>query len=512
MPRRSSMRSIDGRSLDLDDVVAVARKAERVALAPAAGKRVDASRRALEKVVAKGSLAYGIKTGFGELASVEISDADVRTLQLNLLRSHAIGLGPPLRRDEVRAAILLRANTLAMGYSGVRRILVMRLLDFLNRGVHPVIPSRGSLGASGDLAPLAHLGLVLVGEGESEVGGRILPGAKALAKAKLAPLSLQSKEGLAIINGTSVMAGVGALVVNDGLRLLKDAQVAASMSFEALRGSPKPFDDRLVSLKPQPGAREIASNLRRLLGGSEIVPSHKGPHKVQDPYTLRCIPQVLGAVRAALDQAAGCLRIEMNAATDNPLIFPEGTSISGGNFHAQALSMALDHVALAMAVLAGFSERRIARLVDTRLSELPPFLTEKSGLNSGMMIVQYVAAGYASENKVLAHPASADSIPTSANQEDFVPMGMAAAMKARQALENAARVVALEILAAAQGLEFLKPLQPGAGPRAAYAFVRSGIPPLVEDRSLAPDANRILEWMATRQFLDAAETAAGRLV
>ncbi|TLZ84808.1 MAG: histidine ammonia-lyase [Methanobacteriota archaeon] len=511
MPRRSSMRSIDGRSLDLDDVVAVARQREPVRLAPAAAKRVDASRRALEKVVAKGSLAYGIKTGFGELANVAISDADVRALQLNLLRSHAIGLGPPLRQDEVRAALLLRANTLAMGYSGVRRILVTRLLDFLNLGVHPVIPSRGSLGASGDLAPLAHLGLVLVGEGEAEVEGQILPGPKALAKAKLAPLVLQSKEGLAIINGTSVMAAVGAIVVNDGLRLLKDAQVAASMSFEALRGSPKPFDDRLVGLKPQPGAREVAANLRRLLRGSEIIPSHKGPHKVQDPYTLRCIPQVLGAVRATLEDAAASLRIEMNAATDNPLIFPEGTSVSGGNFHAQALAMALDHVALGMAVLAGFSERRIARLVDTRLSELPPFLTEKSGLNSGMMIVQYVAAGYASDNKVLAHPASADSIPTSANQEDFVPMGMAAALKARQSLENAARVVALEVLAAAQGLEFLKPLRPGIGPRAAHAFVRSGVPPLVDDRSLAPDANRILEWMATGELLKAVEGAAGRL-
>src|SRR3989441_354489 len=413
------MRSIDGRSLDLDDVIAVARKTEPVRLAPAAAKRVDASRRALEKVVAKGSLAYGIKTGFGELANVAISDADVRALQLNLLRSHAIGLGPPLRQDEVRAALLLRANTLAMGYSGVRRIVVTRLLDFLNLGVHPVIPSRGSLGASGGLAPLAHLGLGLVREG--------------------------------------------------------------------------------------------AANLRRLLRGSEIIPSHKGPHKVQDSYPLRCIPQVLGAVRATLEDAAASLRIEMNAATDKPLIFPEGTSVSGGNFHAQALAMALDHVALGMAVLAGFSERRIARLVDTRLSELPPFLTEKSGLNSGMMIVQYVAAGYASDNKVLAHPASADSIPTSANQEDFVPMGMAAALKARQSLENAARVVALEFLAAAQGLEFLKPLRPGVGPRAAHAFVRSGVPPLVDDRSLAPDANRILEWMATGELLKAAEDAAGRL-
>jgi len=505
------MRSIDGRSLDLDDVVAVARGREPVRLAPAAAKRVDASRRALEKVVAKGALAYGIKTGFGELANVAISDADVRALQINLLRSHAVGQGPPLRQDEVRAALLLRANTLAMGYSGVRRILVTRLLQLLNRGVHPVIPSRGSLGASGDLAPLAHLGLVLVGEGEAEVDGHMLPGDKALAQADFEPLVLQSKEGLAIINGTSVMAGVGALLVHDGLRLVKDAQIAASMSFEALRGSPKPFDDRLVSLKPQPGAREVAANLRRLLRGSEIIPSHKGPHKVQDPYTLRCLPQVLGAVRSALSDAAAALRIEMNAATDNPLIFPEGMSVSGGNFHAQALAMALDHVALGLAVLAGFTERRIARLVDTRLSDLPPFLTKKSGLNSGMMIVQYVAAGYASDNKVLAHPASADSIPTSANQEDFVPMGMAAALKARQALENAAHVVALEVLAAAQGLEFLKPLRAGVGPRAGLAFVRSAVPPLDEDRSLAGDANRILEWLATGQFLEAAEKAAGRL-
>jgi histidine ammonia-lyase len=505
------MRTIDGRTLDFEDLVAVARNGEPVRLAPAAAKRVDASRRGLEKVVAKGTLAYGIKTGFGELANVAIPDDDVRALQLNLLRSHAIGGGPPLRKDEVRAAMLLRANTLAMGYSGVRRVLVMRLLDLLNRGVHPVIPSRGSLGASGDLAPLAHLGLVVVGEGEAEVGGRVLPGAKALAQAKLTPLTLQSKEGIAIINGTAVLSGVGALVVHDGLRLLKDAQVAASMSFEALRGSPKPFDDRLVRLNPQPGVREVAANLRRLLRRSEIIPSHKGPHKVQDPYTLRCIPQVLGAVRAALDQAAAALRIEMNAATDNPLVFPDGTTLSGGNFHAQGVAMALDHVALALAVLAGFSERRIARLVDTRLSDLPPFLTKKGGLHSGMMIVQYVAAGYASDNKVLAHPASADSIPTSANQEDFVPMGMAAALKARQALENAARVVGLEVLAAAQGLEFLQPLRPGVGPAAAHAFVRSGIPPLVEDRSLAPDADRILEWMATGQLLHAVERAAGAL-
>src|SRR5437016_12592552 len=301
------MISLDGRSVELDDVAAVARRGERVRLMAAAARRVEANRRALERSISEGAVAYGITTGFGELANVAIPEADVRKLQLNLLRSHAVGQGEPLRTDEVRASILLRANTLALGRSGVRKVLVARLLDLLNRRVHPVIPSRGSLGASGDLAPLAHLGLVLVGEGEAEVGGRILPGAKALAEANLAPLTLQSKEGLAIINGTSVMAAVGALVVTDGLRLLKHAQVAASMSFEALRGSPKPFDDRLVGLKPQPGAREVAANLRRLLRRSEIIPSHKGPHKVQDPYTLRCIPQVLGAVRAALENAAASL-------------------------------------------------------------------------------------------------------------------------------------------------------------------------------------------------------------
>lgn len=506
------MLTLDGRSLGLADVVRAARGREKVRLSSESAKRVDASRRALERIVAKGSVAYGIKTGFGELANVVIPDADVRRLQLNLLRSHAVGQGEPLGTDEVRAALLLRANTFAIGYSGVRRELVDLLTEMLNRGVHPVVPSRGSLGASGDLAPLAHMGLVLVGEGRAEVGGDVLSGKAALARAGLRPIALEAKEGIAIINGTSVMGGVGALVVHDGLTLLKDAQVAASMSFEALRGSPQPYDDRIVALKPQPGAREVAGNLRRLLRGSQIVPSHKGPHRVQDPYTLRCIPQVLGACRAALDMAANAVRIEMNAATDNPLIPPEGgESLSGGNFHGQALAMALDHVALAMAVLAGFAERRLARLVDTRLSELPAFLTKEGGLNSGMMLLQYVAAGYASENKVLAHPASADSIPTSANQEDFVPMGMAAALKARTALGNAAHVVALEYLAAAQGLEFLRPLKPGVGPRAAVARIREAIPPLEEDRAMSEEVERVLAWMKEGDLVRAAERPAGRL-
>ncbi len=506
------MLSLDGRSLEIDELARVARAREKVRLAPAAAKRVDAGRKALQRILASGAVAYGIKTGFGELEDVVVSDADARTLQLNLLRSTAIGQGPPLPTEIVRGALLLRANTLAKGHSGVRRGLLQLLMDMLNRGVHPVMPSKGSLGASGDLAPLAHMGLVLVGEGEAEHDARVVGGAEALARAGLEPIVLEPKEGLALINGTAVMTAVGALTVRDGFALLKDAQVAASMSFEALRGSPTPYDDRYVSLKPQPGSREVAANLRKLLRESEIVPSHKGPHRVQDPYSLRCIPQVIGACRAALDHAAGIVRIEMNSATDNPLLFPESTeSLSGGNFHGQAVAMVLDHVALAMAVLAGFSERRTARLVDGKLSGLPAFLTKEGGLNSGLMIAQYVAAGYASDNKVLAHPASADSIPTSANQEDFVPMGMSAALKAREAVSNAAHVVALEYLTAAQGLEFLRPLKPGAGPRAARDLIRREIPPLDRDRVLAGDVTRILGWMEAGELVAAAEKASGRL-
>ncbi len=506
------MLSIDGRSLGTEDLVRVAREGEKVRLAPAAAKRVEESRRTLAKILARGTVAYGIKTGFGELEHVVISDADAKQLQINLLRSTAIGLGEPLPAEIVRGALLLRANTLAKGHSGVRRGVIQLLLEMLNHRLHPVMPSRGSLGASGDLAPLAHMGLVLIGEGRAEFGGETLDGRKALTRAGLEPLVLEPKEGLALINGTAVMTAVGALAVHDGLALLRDSQVAAALSFEALRGSPAPYEDRYVRLKPQPGAREVAANLRRLLRGSQVVPSHQGGHRVQDPYSLRCIPQVLGACRAAIDFAEDAVRIEMNSATDNPLLFPEeAESVSGGNFHGQAVAMALDHLALAMAVLAGFSERRTARLVDSRLSELPPFLTRRSGLNGGLMVAQYVAAGYASDNKVLAHPASADSIPTSANQEDYVPMGMAAALKARTALENAQKVVALEYLTSAQGLEFLKPLRPGRGPRAAYERIRTHVPPLEDDRSLAADVAAILESMRRGELVAAAEKASGRL-
>lgn len=505
------MLTIDAGPLRVGDVVRVARGREPVGLSARASRRIAAGHRALEKIVATDVVAYGVKTGFGELASVSIPAGEARKLQVNLLRSHAVGQGDPLPKDVVRAALLIRANTLALGYSGVRRLLVQQLIGMLNQGVHPVVPSRGSLGASGDLAPLAHIGLVVMGEGRAEHHDRVMSGRSALARAGLRPLQLDIKEGLALINGTSVTTALAALLVHDGHALVKDAQVAASTAFEALRGSPQPYDARLATLKPLPGVPEVARNLRRLLRGSEIIPSHKGPHRAQDPYTLRCIPQVLGACRSALEDAARVVGIELNAVSDNPILVG-GETLSGGNFHGQALAMAMDHVALAMAILAGFSERRIARLMDTRLSELPPFLTREGGLNSGMMIVQYVAAGYASETKVLAHPASADSIPTSANQEDYNPMAMAAALKARAALANAAHVVAMEYLAAAQGLEFLAPLRPGVGPRAAWRRIRTSIPPLEDDRVLAGEVEQILEWMERGELVTAAEAAAGRLV
>jgi histidine ammonia-lyase len=502
---------VDGHSLTIDHVVAVARGGETAVLGAAARRAVQRSRKAVERLMQKGDLAYGIKTGFGQLESVSIPEEEVRELQRNLVRSHAVGVGRPLAREQVRAALLLRANALARGLSGVRVEVVQRLLDLLNRGVHPVVPAKGSLGASGDLAPLAHIALVLIGEGEAEVGGRVVSGVAALRRAGLPPLELESKEGLALINGTSVMGALACFAVRDGRFLLKDAQIAASLSFEALKASVAPYDARLASAKPMPGSVTVAANMTRLLRDSEIVPSHKGPHKVQDAYTLRCIPQVLGACGEALDYAARVTEIEINAATDNPLVFPDGQVVSGGTFHGQSLAMALDFLALAFCVVAGFAERRIARLVDAHLSGLPPFLTERSGPNSGMMVAQYTAAALASEAKIFAHPASADSIPTSAGQEDWVSMGQTAALKCGQALENAGHVVAIEYLVAAQGLEFARPLRPGVGPRAAATTLRRIVKKLDGDRALAPDVRRIVALMERGTLVASAEAAAGRL-
>jgi len=500
---------VDGVRLRCEDVVAVARDGAEASLSSAARARVRRSRRDLVSLARGRGLAYGVKTGLGQLEEVAIGEADQRRLQLNLVRSHAVGVGPAMPAEWVRAAMLARANALAKGRSGVREGVVDLLLRMLDRGVHPIVPVQGSLGASGDLAPLAHMGLVLVGEGRAEHAGRVADGAKALKDARLRPLRLEAKEGLALVNGTSFMAGIGALLAVDAARLVRDAQVAASVSLEALRGSAKPFDPRLAELKAHPGHARVAANLRSLLRGSAILASHRGPHKVQDAYTLRCLPQVLGPVADAVDRLSACVEIELNSASDNPLIFP-GESLSGGNFHGQALAMELDHVALALAVLAGFAERRIARLVDGRLSGLPPFLTESPGLNSGLMLAQYTAAALALECRALANPASADSLPTSANQEDWVSNGLVAARKAHACLENATGVVAIELLCAAQGLEFV-PQRPGRGPAAAVARLRREVPRLGEDRVLSGDIEASRRLLVEGEILTAVEAAGARL-
>ena len=436
---------------------------------------MDESRAVVERLVASGEVVYGITTGFGDLATTYIPPADARQLQENLLVSHAVGVGTPLPRDVVRAMLLLRANTLALGHSGCRPVVVDRLLAFLEAGIHPVVPSQGSVGASGDLAPLAHLALPLIGRGEVELGGQVKPALVALRETGIEPLTLEAKEGLALLNGTQMMSALGALLLADADRLARTASVAAAQTVEALLGTDVPFAAAYQLARPHPGQVAVAAELRHLLRDSSLMASHHGSgHKVQDPYSLRCVPQVHGAVRDALDYLRRVLDVELNSATDNPLVFPGGGAtgvdvaatggglvISGGNFHGEPIALALDFAKLAIAELGAISERRIALLVDARLNGgLPPFLAAASGLNSGMMILQYTAAALASENKVLAHPASADSIPTSANQEDHVSMGAIAGRHARDVLANVQHILALELLVGAQALDLRLAMAP----------------------------------------------------
>ncbi|MFQ5919263.1 MAG: histidine ammonia-lyase [Thermoplasmata archaeon] len=504
---------LDGESLTPEAVAKIAREDGEVTISPSAIQKMEASRQLVEEIGRKGRAAYGVTTGIGELANVSIPTDDQRQLQRNIARSHAAGTGEPLPDDVLRAMMVLRANGLARGYSGVRPALVELLCQMLNRGIHPVVPRKGSVGASGDLAPLAHMTLVMIGEGEAFYEGQRLSGAEALAEGGLEPLELQPKEGLALINGTSLMAAYGCLAVHDGLTLVKDALIAGSMSFEALKGSPQPFDARIHALRPHPGQVTAARDLLYSLQDSEIIPSHLGPHKVQDPYTLRCMPQVLGAVLDVIRGAEQVFHVEANSVTDNPLLFPEdGESLSGGNFHGQPLAFMLDFMAIALCTLGAYSERRIARLVDGSLSGLPPFLTTKSGLQSGLMLMQYTAAALASENKVLAHPASVDSIPTSANQEDFVPMGPAAGEKLFLIIKNLRTLLGIEYLCASQGLEFEKSLDPGKGALAAYRLLRRHIPRLEEDRPLSPDLEVISSLLAEGKVVEAVEDEIGLLL
>jgi histidine ammonia-lyase len=492
---------VDGESLRLDRLAEVALDCRPVTLASGARERVAACRAVIDGALARDAVIYGVTTGFGKLSDARIPHDQIERLQLNLVRSHACGVGEPLAEAEVRAALLVRANSLARGHSGVRPVLLETLLEMLNRGVHPVVPSRGSVGASGDLAPSAHMALVLVGEGEALYRGERLPGGEAMRRAGLRPVELAAKEGLSLLNGTQFMAGVGGLALYRARRLVDSADLAGAFSLEVLLGTPAASDPRIHQVRPHPGQEVTARNIRRLLAGSAIVESHRECGRLQDAYSLRCIPQVHGAVRDAVTHAAAVTEREINSATDNPLVFPDsGEILSGGNFHGAPLGYAFDYAALALADLASMSERRLERLVNPDLSGLPAFLSAEPGLSSGFMLLQVMAASLVSENKILAHPASVDSIPTSANKEDHVSMGMTSALKLRAIADNLELVLASEILAAAQAVEFRKPLEPGRGTREAYARVRRSVPPLAADRVLAPDVQAVARMLRDGEF------------
>jgi histidine ammonia-lyase len=507
-----------GRSISLAELEQVARGGRPVALCPEARERVLASRRAIDAIAAAGDRApavYGVNTGFGALAERRIHEGDVRALQVNLVRSHASGVGPDLGEAEVRAMMVLRAQVVAMGHSGVRAEVVDALLAMLNKGVIPRIPSQGSVGASGDLAPLAHLALALIGEGEATYQGKRMHAREALAAAGLQPVVLAAKEGLALINGTQYMTALGALALQDLARLCTAADIAGALSLEALKGSKRPFDDRLMRVRPHPGQSQVAANLRALLTESEIMESHVNCGKVQDPYSLRCMPQVHGATRDALAWAASVLGREVDSVTDNPTVFLEGEAadlISGGNFHGQPVALALDLAAIGAAELANISERRVEQLVNPALSSgLTPFLAKDSGLHSGFMIAQVASASLVSENKVLCHPASVDSIPSSAGREDHVSMGSISAKKLAQVIENVTNCLAIEVLTAAQGVDQRRPLKPAKGVAAAHAAVRRVVPELGDDRPLAPDIAAVAALIRSGELIHAAETAVGKL-
>src|SRR5467141_3140376 len=499
--------ALSGNDLTFEQLYAVALRGDKVALAGDAVARMKASRAVVERVLASGATAYGINTGFGKLASVRISSEQVRQLQVNLVRSHASGVGPPLSEAETRAMMLLRANALAKGLSGIRPVVVETLCAMLNAAVHPVIPAQGSVGASGDLAPLAHLAHVVIGEGRAVYRSETLDGGEAMRRAGVTPVALEAKEGLSLLNGTQGMLALLALALRDANILVDTADVAAALSLDALRGSPGAFDARIMHARPYTGAAMTARNLAHLNEGSQIRESHRSARKdmrVQDAYSLRCTPQVHGAVRDSLAQAREMAAVELNSATDNPLVFVRdannGDIISGGNFHGQPLAMAADQVAIAIATLGGIVERRIEQMTNPLTSMLPAFLTPEPGLNSGFMIAQVTAAALTSENKALATPHSVDSISTSGNQEDYVSMGMSGARRLERMLINLRNTISIELLCACQGIDLLAPLQTGALAKKAYEIVRTKSPKVTEDRSLASDIEAVSTQVADSVF------------
>src|SRR6266404_923989 len=487
---------LDGNGLTIAQVSAVARDGEPCAIAPAAIGNMQRSRAVVEKLAAGKAPVYAVNTGVGLLADVRVPPEDLETLQRNVVRSHSVGVGTPMGRAETRAMMLIRANVLVKGFSGIRPVIAERLCDLINRGITPVVPARGSVGASGDLAPLAHMALVLIGEGEAEFEGVRIRGAEALQRAGLAPLTLQSKEGISLLNGTQAMLAVGCLELEQCERLAHAADVVCAMSLDGLKGTPRAFDPRIHAIRPHPGQIASAANLARLLEGSEIRQSHITCRRVQDAYSLRCAPQVHGAVRDALAEARRVFEIELNSVTDNPLVI-DGEIFSGGNFHGQPLALALDYLAIALTALAGISERRIDRLVNPALNEdLPPFLASHAGLESGFMMVQVTAAALVAENRVLSTPASPGSITTSGNKEDFVSMGVTSALKLQQVVKNARTVLAIEALAAARALDLLAPLKSGAGVEKARAGLREVCPAWEGDQVFSDRIREVDAWIA----------------
>jgi histidine ammonia-lyase len=512
MPEPSRL-VLDGKNLDLGSACRAARRGSSVEIAPSARERVRGARRQVERAVAQDRVVYGVNTGFGKLANTRIDGRRLGELQRNLLLSHAVGVGAESPPEVVRLLLLLRLNALLRGHSGVREETIDLLGAMLAKDVLPVIPEQGSVGASGDLAPLAHLAMVLIGEGEARVGGDRLPGREALARAGLRPLALDAKEGLALINGTQFSAAVGLLAVESARNLAVLADVACATSLEGIRGSVRPFDARIAGLRPHPGHAEVSDNVRRLMERSEILKSHEGCDRVQDQYSVRCAPQVHGAVRDALRHVAEILSREINSVTDNPLLFPDTDDvISGGNFHAEPVGLPLDYAAAAVCELGSISERRIETLVNPDLSGLPPFLAGGSaGLHSGLMMLQVTAAALVSENKTLAHPASVDSIPTSANKEDHVSMAPIAARHLRDIGRNVALVLAIELIAGRFALHFHQPLKAGAGVQAAFELLGRTVPPPGPDRWFAKDVEAVAALVASGAILESVENAVGRL-
>ena len=502
---------IDGNSLTIEDLVNVVRRGYIVEMSEEAVKKVEKSRSMVDKYVDEGKVVYGITTGFGKFSDVMISKSETKELQRNLIISHSCGVGDPFDEEVVRGVMLLRANALSKGFSGIRLSTLSTLIEMLNKGVHPVIPEKGSLGASGDLAPLAHMVLVMLGEGEAYYKGERMPGNKAMELANITTVELTSKEGLALINGTQVMTSVGALALYDGMNLAKIADIAAALTAESLNGIVTAYDKKVHEVRPHNGQINTAKNLLKLLEKSNMT-TVQGELRVQDAYSLRCLPQIHGASKDAINYVKEKVDIEINSATDNPLIFGEEDQvISGGNFHGQPMALSFDFLGIALAELANVSERRIERMVNPALSGLPAFLVEKGGINSGFMIVQYAAAALVSENKVLAHPASVDSIPSSANQEDHVSMGTIAARKARSILDNARKVIAMELLSAVQAIDLRGNKGLGEGTKIAYDLIREQTPKIEDDIIMYKEINKCEELIKSNVILEKIENSIGSL-